>query len=231
MTKKVVFNWSGGKDSALALYKILQKKGIEVVALLTTLEAPSLQSTIHAIPLKLLQQQAESIGIPLYPILLEKGKKTYKEQMKEAVEHFKKQGVSSFIFGDLYLEEVKKYREEHLHPQGIEVLAPLWGKKPMEVMEDFLTSGIQAKIIVTQADQLGKHFIGRTLDRDLLSALPKEIDICGENGEYHTFTYDGPLFQKRIDFHIKEVATITHEFKMDTGKFQKFSYWQAKLDM
>lgn len=227
--KKAVFNWSGGKDSALALQKILQDDAFEIVSLLTTITQETQTSSIHAIPLNLLQKQAEHIGIPLYAVELTKDITNYELGMKKAVEHFKNQGVQHFVFGDIFLEDVKAYREEKLNPLGIEVIEPLWGKSSEEVMGDFLRSGIKTKIIVTQADQLGEEFIGKEITQDLLKVLPQEVDVCGENGEYHTFAYDGPIFTSEIPFEITEVKKISYTFKLDSGETKDCTYWQAIL--
>ncbi|MCO6496688.1 MAG: adenine nucleotide alpha hydrolase [Chitinophagaceae bacterium] len=227
--KKAVFNWSGGKDSALALQKVLQESEFEVVALLTTIDEATQASSIHAIPRELLSRQANSIGIPLYAVSLSKGMKSYEEGMTEAIEHFKKQGVTHFIFGDIFLEDVKSYRERKLNPLGIEVVEPLWDKTSEEIFNDFLESGIKTKIIVTQADKLDRSFIGKEINSDFLNSLPQDIDLCGENGEYHTFSYDGKPFQTKIDFEIAKINKVTYEFKIDTGEMKSYDYWQAEI--
>ncbi|WP_334124983.1 ATP-binding protein [Empedobacter brevis] len=227
--KKAVFNWSGGKDSALALQKVLEGKEFEIIALLTTIIAETNTSSIHGIPLELLKKQAQSIGIPLYLVALTKNIKAYEEEMLKAVNHFKQLGVAHFIFGDIFLTDVKKYRESKLLPLGIEVVEPLWGKTSLEVIDEFLKSGIKSKIIVTQADKLDQSFIGRDLDRSVIDSFPMNVDVCGENGEYHTFSYAGDLFKTPFDFAILETVLITHEFKLDTGEIKKCDYWQAKL--
>lgn len=227
--KKAVFNWSGGKDSALALQKTLKENEFEVVSLLTTINEETLTSSIHSIPLKLLLKQADSLGIPLYTVLLSKDKKTYDEGMTEVITHFKNQGVSHFIFGDIFLVDVKSYRENKLKPLGIEVVEPLWGKSSKEIMNDFLKSSIKAKIIVTQADKLGQTFIGREIDSDFAKSLPDGVDLCGENGEYHTLSYDGELFKSKIDFEISKANRISYDFKMDTGEIKSYEYWQAEI--
>lgn len=227
--KKAVFNWSGGKDSALALYKILQEGNYEVVSLLTVLNEETQTSSIHAIPLELLARQAASIGIPLYSVAFAKDLTNYEEKMREIVLHFKKQGVTHFIFGDLYLSEVKAHRERKLNPMGIEVVEPLWGRTATETMEDFLRSGIRSKIIVTQADKLDETYIGKELDRPTVNSFPCDIDICGENGEYHSFSYEGGLFREAIDFSISETKKISYDIKLANGQTEIFEYWQAEL--
>ena len=225
--KKAVFNWSGGKDSALALYKVLQQKQFDVVALLTTVNEETELSSMHAIPHSLLLKQAESIGIPLYPVFLPKNLPVYEQRMLDAANHFKVQGVEHFIFGDIYLSDVRKYREDRLHPLGIEVVEPLWNPNSNEVMQDFLASGIKTQIIVTDASKLGKAFIGQDLSLTVLDLMSAKVDVCGENGEYHTFSYDGGPFKYPIDFNIIETRKMSYEFKLDNGEEKTYHYWQA----
>lgn len=227
--KKAVFNWSGGKDSALALQKILEENDFEVVSLLTTINEESSKSSMHSIPIEVLSKQAESIGIPLYTVVFSKELKNYDEKMSVTVDHFKRQGVTHFIFGDIYLSDVKSYRESKLNPLGIEVVEPLWNKTVSEIMADFLRSGIKTKIIVTQADKLDKSLIGKDLDANLINSLPAGIDICGENGEYHTLAYEGGLFKTKVEFSIPEINKISYDFKLDTGETMTCEYWQAEI--
>ena len=225
--KKAVFNWSGGKDSALALYKVLQQNKFDVVALLTTVNEETELSSMHAIPHSLLLKQAESIGIPLYPVFLPKHLQIYEQRMKDAANHFKAQGIEHFIFGDIYLTDVRKYREDRLYPLGIEVVEPLWNPNSNEVMQDFLASGIKTQIIVTDASKLGKAFIGQDLSLTVLDLMSAEVDVCGENGEYHTFSYDGGPFKYPVDFNIIETRKMSYEFKLDNGEEMTYHYWQA----
>lgn len=224
--KKAVFNWSGGKDSALALYTVLQQKQFEVVALLTTVNEETELSSMHAIPFSLLMKQAESIGIPLYPVFLPKNLPVYEQRMLDAAQHFKAQGVEHFIFGDIYLSGVRKYREDRLHPLGIEVVEPIWNLDSTEVMQNFLDSGIRTKIIVTDASKLDRSFIGQDIDAALIERMPEDVDICGENGEYHTFAYAGALFKQTVEFEIVETRQMSYDFKLN-GEEKTYHYWQA----
>ena len=225
--KKAVFNWSGGKDSALALYTVLQQKQFEVVALLTTVNEETELSSMHAIPFSLLMKQAESIGIPLYPVFLPKNLPVYEQRMLDAAQHFKAQGVEHFIFGDIYLSDVRKYREDRLHPLGIEVVEPIWNLDSTEVMKHFLDSGIRTKIIVTDASKLDRSFIGQDIDAALIERMPEDIDICGENGEYHTIAYAGALFKQPVEFEIVETRQMSYDFKLENGEEKTYHYWQA----
>lgn len=228
--KKAVFNWSGGKDSALALQKVLENNQFDVISLFTTLDERTQKSSIHAIPVEILLKQAESIDIPLYTVLFAANLTNYDEKMREVVDYFKKQDVTHFIFGDIFLPDVKVSRESKLGPLGIEVVEPLWGKTSAEIMEDFLQSGIKTKIIVTQADKLDKIFVGKDLSQNTINSFPDDIDICGENGEYHTLSYAGGLFKEEVDFAIIKTKKISYNIKLDNGQIKTFEYWQAEIN-
>ncbi len=149
--------------------------------------------------------------------------------MRETVDHFKKQGVTHFIFGDIFLADVKTFRESKLNPLGIEVVEPLWDKSSTEIIDDFLKSGIKTKIIVTQADKLDNTFIGKELDIALINSLPNNVDVCGENGEYHSLSYAGGLFKKEVEFQISDTTKISYDIKLDNGQTNTFEYWQAEI--
>lgn len=227
--KKAVFNWSGGKDSALALYKVLQENEFEVVSLLTTVNEEISKSSVHEIPLEILENQAKSIGIPLYVVPFHKALTNYEDKMSKAVLHFEQENVTHFIFGDIFLSDIKTYREQKLNPLGIEVVEPLWNKTSEEVMSEFLKSGIKSKIIVTNADQLDKMFIGKDLDGETVKSFPTNIDICGENGEYHTLSYSGGLFKNLVDFTISNVIKTSYDIKLANGETKMYNYWQAEI--
>lgn len=147
--------------------------------------------------------------------------------MLDAAQHFKAQGVEHFIFGDIYLSDVRKYREDRLHPLGIEVVEPIWNLDSTEVMQNFLDSGIRTKIIVTDASKLDRSFIGQDIDAALIERMPEDVDICGENGEYHTFAYAGKLFKQPVEFEIVETRQMSYDFKLENGEEKTYHYWQA----
>lgn len=231
MKEKAVFNWSGGKDSALALYKILQEGRYKVVALLTTVNRVSRRSSMHGIPVSLLEKQAQSIGIPLYVVdLTPKGNMDdYQSAMEGAVKYFKAQGVSHFVFGDIFLHDVRSYREKQLLPYGVEIVEPLWGRTSGEIMEEFLGSGLRTVVVTVTDGMLDKRFVGRTIDRDFVRDLPPGIDVCGENGEYHTFCYAGGMFSSEIPFSLGEIFRAAYPIKLEDGTVKEYSYWLADL--
>lgn len=228
---KAVFNWSGGKDSAHALLRAMQSGRYEIVALLTTVNRTTRRSTMHGIPMPLLEVQARSIGIPLHIVdLTPKGNmEDYGAAMSCTVEHFKRHGVTHFIFGDIYLHDVRKYREEQLAPFGIRIVEPLWGRSSEEVMRDFLRSGLKTVVVTTMADGLGADAVGRVVDRDFIDSLPAGVDPNGENGEYHTFCYDGPIFRTPVPFLLGEPFSQSYDIRLDDGAVKSYSYWFADL--
>lgn len=232
MKKKAVFNWSGGKDSAHALWKVMQSGEYEVIALLTTINRDTRRSTMHGIPLSLLKRQAECIGLPLHVVdLTPKGNmEDYTSAMERAVEYFSAQGVSCFVFGDIFLHEVRRYREEQLLPYGMEVVEPLWGKTSEEVMEEFLSSGLKTVVVTTMADGLGEAAIGKQVDCEFVSELPVGMDPNGENGEYHTFCYDGPLFCCPVGFRLGKAFSQSYDVRMEDGTVKTYTYWFGHLE-
>ena len=153
--------------------------------------------------------------------------KNYDEKIKEAVTQFKTLGVTKFIFGDLEASGLKSYRESKLNPLGINVIEPLWNRSSENIMSEFLDSGIKTKIIVTQQGKLDKKNIGKTLDCNMITTFPTTIDVCGEQGEYHTIAYEGALFKHPIKFSISGTYKTSYEFKLDDGSMQSCVCWTA----
>lgn len=228
---KAVLNWSGGKDSAHALYKILKDGKYEIVSLLTTINRSTHLSTMHNIPLELLQAQSERIGIPLKIVEL-KPKGTmddYSGAMKDAAEEFKAQGVTCFIFGDIFLHDVRYYREQQLSPLGITVVEPLWDKTSEKVMEDFLETGLKTIIVTTMSDGLGKTYIGKLINSELINKLPDHMDPNGENGEYHTFCFDGPIYSSPVPFEMGLPYAKSFDIGLDDGTVKTYTYFFVDL--
>lgn len=231
MKKKAVFNWSGGKDSAHALWKVLQTNEYEIVALLTTVNRTTSLSTMHNIPVELLQAQSERIGIPLKIVGLKpKGTmEDYTETMKQVVEEFHAQGVTHFIYGDIFLQDIRQYREEQLLPYGMKVVEPLWGKTSSEVIEDFLVTGLKTLVVTTMDEGLGEKAIGCLIDKSFIENLPADCDPNGENGEYHTFCYDGPIYSSPVPYTLGTAYKKSFDIGLDDGSTQTFSYWFVDL--
>lgn len=177
---KAVFNWSGGKDSSLALLKALRSGLYDITALLTTVNSAKERSSMHDIPLSLLEKQASSIGIPLYkvPLVPHGDMRDYENAMRQAVLHFRKKDVTHFIFGDIFLHDVMSYRRSQLEPYGITVVEPLWDTGTEEIMDEFLASGLKTVIVTTDASVLGSEYAGREITRNLVDSFPQGCDPC-----------------------------------------------------
>jgi uncharacterized protein (TIGR00290 family) len=205
---KAFFNWSGGKDSALALYHA-QKSGLySVEKLLTNINGEHRRISMHGVREELLEQQAKSIGLPLKKIILpeEPSMQEYEQQMKENLLTLKNQNFTHAIFGDIFLEDLKTYREKQLATIGLTAVFPIWKRDSIELIHEFLDLGFKTILVCIKADLLPKEFAGRIIDREFLRDLPKNVDACGENGEFHTFVYDGPVFSKPLNFNKGEIV-------------------------
>lgn len=202
---KAVFNWSGGKDSALALHYVMQQKQFEVTSLLTTINSKYNRISMHGVRKELLHAQSNSIGIPVKEIILPEmpSMADYNDIMKKSMSELKKSGVEYSIFGDIFLEDLKKYREEKLEEVGMKAYFPLWKRDTSELIREFIDLGFKTIVVCADAE-LGEDFTGRIIDNDFLIDLPKDVDPCGENGEFHTFVFDGPIFKYPIKFNLGE---------------------------
>lgn len=208
----VYFNWSGGKDSSLALYRLLQDERYAVVALVTTVNEQHERISMHGVRRELLHKQAQQIGIPVHEILLpdSPNMSDYEAAMEKGMQPLLDQGIRHCAFGDIFLEDLRTYREEQLKRVGVTALFPLWGENTEALIREFIDLGFKTTIVCTQADKLDATFAGKVIDHQLLADLPKGIDPCGENGEFHTFVFDGPLFKEPVAFTLGETVFRTY---------------------
>lgn len=192
--------WSGGKDSALALQALLSSPDYEVRGLFTTITEGYNRISMHGVRRELLEYQAESIGLPLTCVNIPPQciNEIYQQRMKEACANFKKQGIHHMAFGDLFLEDIRAYRDKMLALAGMVGVYPLWGQDTKQLARNFINHGYKAILCCTDPCQLDPEFCGMNYDADMLNALPPESDPCGENGEFHTFVYAGPIFRQPI---------------------------------
>ena len=213
MKKIALFNWSSGKDSALALYKTLQNPEIEIACLLTSVNQQYQRISMHGVRVGLLQQQAESIGLPLEIMLIPEmpTMEVYEKVMRETLAKLKNQGVTHSIFGDIFLEDLRKYREVKLAEIDFEGIFPLWKIPTLELIQEFIGLGFKTIVVCVNERFLNKSFVGRVIDQDFINDLPENVDVCGENGEFHTFTFDGPIFSEPIAFEIGEIVYRKYE--------------------
>jgi uncharacterized protein (TIGR00290 family) len=195
-------NWSGGKDSSLCLHRILQDKKYRVDYLLTSVNAEHNRISMHGVRRELLKSQADSLGITLVTVELpdQPGMKDYEKAMSDKTSMLKSRGCDHAIFGDIFLEDLRRYREQKLDEQKIDCVFPIWKIPSRELVEEFLDLGYKAIIVCVNEKWLEKNFCGRLIDESLLNDLPENVDPCGENGEYHSFVFDGPIFSRPVQF-------------------------------
>jgi uncharacterized protein (TIGR00290 family) len=207
--EKVLVSWSSGKDSAWTLHILRQQAEIEVAGLLTTINAHFDRVAMHGTRHELLKLQAEATGIPLWeiPIPWPCSNKVYEQAMATACTSAIKAGISAVAFGDLFLEDVRRYREEHLHGTGLKPLFPLWGRNTRALILEMIDKGLLARIVCLDPSKMPVAFAGRDLDHELLLHLPETVDPCGENGEFHTFVHAGPMFHDPISITSRECVT------------------------
>lgn len=218
--KKAYFNWSSGKDSALALYKIRQGQEFEVGTLLTNINEAYGRVSMHGLRENLLDAQAESIGLPLqknrFPA--DVSMSLYDKIMKASMEKILEENYAYAVFGDIYLEDLKAYRDSKLAEVGLKGVYPLWKQDTKALMQEFLDVGFKAITVCVNAKLLDESFVGRIIDQEFVDALPQGVDVCGENGEFHTFVFDGPIFSKPVAFEIGEKVLRTYTSNKDTSE-------------
>lgn len=226
---KVAFLWSGGKDSALGLSRLLGREDVQVDRLVTNVDPGGAESSVHGIPVELLAAQARSIGLPLQLIEMPSADLNgYVEVMREAGSRMRAEGVEAIAFGDLDCSGGRAYREELFGPLGLEILEPLEGMTSREVVEAFLDTGHEAVTVVVDAGVLGQADVGVPLDRAFIDRLPDGVDPCGEFGEYHSFVHDGPLFASPIDFTVLAPHRLERQIRT-TGGTKTYAYWMSTL--
>jgi uncharacterized protein (TIGR00290 family) len=205
--EKVIMGWSGGKDSALALREILRGNDYEVVALVTTCTEGFRRISMHGVRCSLLKAQTDSLGIACKKVFVSRActNAEYEARMKETFLEFKNSGVTKVVFGDLFLEEIREYRDRMLKEIGMTALYPIWGRNTAELAREFIRDGFRAVLVCT--DARAANFSGRQFDSPLLNELPANVDPCGENGEFHTFVYDGPIFRKPVGHRTGPIVT------------------------
>jgi len=222
-------NWSGGKDSSLCLYEIFQEKKYDVKYLLTSVNQAAQRISMHGVRTALLYAQAEAIGIPLRLLELpeEISMSEYDKKMSAVIASLRKEEIGHSIFGDIFLEDLRKYREEKLLPHDMKGVFPLWKKPAPELMRQFLALGFKAMVVCASEDKLGKSYCGKIITEEWVNSLPPETDVCGENGEYHSFVFDGPIFKKPIAFEVGE--TVYREYKAPQGAPQNIGFYFTDL--
>ncbi|HEV8514671.1 MAG TPA: diphthine--ammonia ligase [Cyclobacteriaceae bacterium] len=215
---KAIFCWSGGKDSAYGLHKVLTENFYDVKYLLTTVNDNFKRISMHGVREELLDRQVESIGIPLLKVrVTESTNDNYERQMEVALLKAKSLDINHVIFGDIFSEDLRIYRENNLAKIEMKGVFPLWKMDTTVLIHDFIQQQFKSVICCTNDAHLGKEWLGREIDNEFINQLPDTVDPCGENGEYHTFCYDGPLFKKKIEFTFGKKIYKPLEIKTDAS--------------
>jgi uncharacterized protein (TIGR00290 family) len=205
---EVLFCWSGGKDSAMALNVLRQQRDLRVAALLTTVTEGYERISMHGVRRTLLQRQAEATGLPLYEVRIPPQcvNPVYEARMREALLSQKENGVHCVAFGDIFLQDLREYRERNLAQVEMKAIFPIWKRDTRELTQEFCAMGFRAIAVCIDSTKLSREFAGRELDESFFRDLPAGVDPCGENGEFHTFVYDGPIFSIAIAVERGEVV-------------------------
>jgi uncharacterized protein (TIGR00290 family) len=200
--EKVLVSWSSGKDSALMLHEIQKSSQYHVAALLTTITQDYQRVSMHGVRVGLLDQQAKALGIPLEKVFIssQATNAEYETAMQKLLRKYQGQGIAKVVFGDIFLEDVRQYREHNLAKIGMQAVFPLWQRDTRQLAEELLHRGFRALVTCVDGQALDGNFAGRLIDQDFFADLPPGIDPCGENGEFHSFAFDGPIFNQPVDF-------------------------------
>ncbi len=204
----VLMSWSGGKDSCIALYEIQKERKYRVAALVTTVTRDYDRISMHGVRRVLLESQAGSLGLQLHQVLISKGatNEEYETKIGEALSLYRDRGIDSIVFGDLFLEDIRAYREQFLARHRMRGLFPVWQRDTGVFIRQFLELGFRAVVTCVDSNVLDQSFAGRLIDESFLSSLPAQVDPCGENGEFHSFVFDGPIFTAPVKFSLGETV-------------------------
>lgn len=214
--KKITVSWSGGKDSALALFRILREGDSDVVHLHTIINEETRRVGMHGIPEALIDDQANALGIPLVKCYLPASEthEDYERLIGELYSGFTSNGVSHVVFGDIFLEDLKQFREKHLASNNLSGIFPLWGIPSDVLLHEFLDSGFKTLVCATNEPCFNGGILGTVISRGFEKVLPPGVDLCGENGEFHTFLFDGPIFHRPVAWRLGEVVTKLYHYQV-----------------
>jgi uncharacterized protein (TIGR00290 family) len=214
--EKVLVSWSGGKDCSLALHEILAGREYKVVGLMTTITGGYDRIDMHDIRCSLLEKQAGALGFPLEFVAISShtSPADYEPALVQTLRRYQASGVTSVVFGDIFREDLKKYRQLNLARLGMKAVFPLWKRDNFQILESFITLGFKAVVSSINTHALGSQFVGRIIDWKFIFDYPKTADVCGEHGEYHTFVYDGPIFKQAVEYKLGEtfIRDVHYEY-------------------
>ena len=206
--KRILLSWSSGKDSAWSLHVLRQRDEYEVVGLLTTFNDVADRVAMHAVRRELVERQAAAAGLPLWavPLPWPCSNDQYESAMAQTCARAVAEGIEGVAFGDLFLEDVRAYREKQMKDTGLQPIFPVWGLPTRALAQEMIVSGMRAKLTCIDTGKLDRSFAGREFDEALLSALPEEVDPCGERGEFHSFVYAGPMLNAALQVSVGETV-------------------------
>ncbi|MEA2106352.1 MAG: diphthine--ammonia ligase [Bacteroidota bacterium] len=229
---KAFFNWSGGKDSSLCLLHILSNPKWDIRFLFTTLNGSNKRVSMHGVSDTLLEKQSKSINIPLKKLYLpeQTSMEEYNLKMSNILSEAKADGINYSIFGDIFLEDLRNYREQQLARAGLKAIFPLWGLDTHSVAKDFINKDFKAIVVSVDNRYLDKSFAGRIYDEQFLIDLPQNVDPCGENGEFHTFVFDGPIFKKPIALEKGDIVYKAYQSPDKSHPEKNIGFWFCDLN-
>lgn len=243
-SNKAVFHWSGGKDSSIALHELLKGNDFQISTLLTSISEYHDRVSMHGVRRELIESQAKSIGMPLTFLNLPDmpDMNVYETLMEHKMSELSLQEITHAVFGDIFLEDLKRYRENQMEKAGLQTHFPIWKQDTNRLIRKFLDDGFKAVVACVKADVLDQSFAGRLLDEQFLEDLPETVDPCGENGEFHTFVFDGPIFSYPVPFTFGDViyreydkpSTNNHSVDKDAAfdpqNHPKAGFWFCDLE-
>lgn len=230
-----LFCWSGGKDSSYALHKVMQEGIYEVKYLLSTFNGNYKRLSMHGIREELIEAQADAINIPLLKVYVyEASNEEYERQMLETLQRVKQEGISIVLYGDIFLEDLRRYREEKMEPLEMQCIFPIWKSATLALVNDFIAKGFRSITCCTNDGYLDETWCGRVIDESFIRDLPSSVDPCGENGEFHSFCYAGPLFKKMIpvvtgEKTYRKLELKTADHPMPVKETQTKGFWFCDL--
>ncbi len=230
-----IFCWSGGKDSAYALHKIMQEDLYDVRYLLSTINGQNNRLSMHGVAEALIQAQADSIGIPLLKVYVyEANNEEYEKQMHAALQNAKSQGIHTVIYGDIFLEDLRQYREEKMALVNMQCIFPLWKMNTTLLVHHFIDVGFKSYTCCINDGYLNDTHVGTLIDKNFVQQLPTNVDACGENGEYHSYCFDGPIFKAPISVQVAQkiympIQTTTVDCPIATKENSTKGFWYAEL--
>ncbi|MBX5438955.1 MAG: diphthine--ammonia ligase [Thermoflavifilum sp.] len=229
--EKAFLNWSGGKDAMMAYFLLSQSARYQIRYLLTTFNTAYRRVSMHGVRESLMELQAQALGLPLKKIWLpeQASMEIYNRTMAQALQTLAQEEVYTAVFGDIFLQDLRQYREQQLAQVGMKTVFPLWQMDSRELLKQFVQAGFRAVVVCVNAQKLDISFAGRIIDHSFLQALPPDVDPCGENGEYHSFVFDGPLFRFPVAFQKGEIVKKHFPPSSETSSEWDTAYWYCDL--